>query len=410
MPAATETETKTVKKSQIAALAKQIADHQARLQVIGANWSEVINDALDATEKKFLERLQKDLKNFDFVQNQKKTLEQLKKINEKLVKIRAQAWIEAQASITYECEKLAENESKWAKRVAKEMTGEKKLKDPSATSLSRVVENSLSSGRTVQQWFDKVADDDAARIETVVRQGVSSGWTINQIADNITGTAENGYKDGVFNTTRREAVNMARTVCNGVANSAKLAFYQANDDVITGVEILATLDGRTCPVCASLDRKRYKMDEQAPSLPLHNMCRCVLLPVTPASDFADEQRPMAKADFMAEAQRSYEAKNKGKKFSDLDDDQKKKLYYQAMREYEKRTGEPAYEQSDGAVSFRDYFNDYMTEQQRKDWLGPERYKLWEKGGLKLDKFIPPYPQKRLTVEELKKLDQASFAS
>lgn len=394
----------------IAELAKQIADHQARLQIIGSNWGEEINNALDATEKKFLEKLQKELGNFDFVPNQKKTLAELKKINEKLVKIRAQAWIEAQASITYECEKLAENESKWAKRVAKEMTGEKKLNEPSETSLSRVVENSLSSGRTLQQWFDKVAADDASRIETIIRQGISSGWTIDQIADNITGTAENGYKDGVFNTTRREAVNMARTVCNGVANSAKLAFYQANDDVIIGVEILATLDGRTCPVCASLDRKRYKMDETPPSLPLHNMCRCVLLPVTPASDFADEQRPMAKADFMAEAKRSFENKNKGQKFSDLDDDEKKKLYYQAMREYEKRTGEPAYQQSDGAVSFRDYFNEHMTEQQRKDWLGPERYKLWKKGGLKLDKFIPPYPQKRMTVEELKKLDQASFAS
>lgn len=392
----------------IAELAQQIADHQARLQVIGANWGEEINNALDATEKRFLERLQKELKNFDFVPNQKKTLEQLKKINEKLIKIRTQAWIEAQASVTYECKKLSENEVKWGKRVAKEMTGEKKLNEPSETSLSRVVENSLSSGRTLQQWFLKIAADDAARIETVIRQGISSGWTIDQIADNITGTAENGYRDGVFNTTRREAVNMARTVCNGVANSAKLAFYQANDDVITGVEILSTLDGRTCPVCASLDRKRYKMDETPPSLPLHHQCRCVLLPVTPASDFADEQRPMAKADFMAEAKRAYEEKNKGEKFSDLDDDEGKKLYYQAMREYEKRTGEPAYQQSDGSVSFREYFTEHMTEQQRKDWLGPERYKLWKRGGVSLDKFIPPYPQKRMTVEELKKLDQASF--
>lgn len=401
---------KSTSQKKIADLAKQIADHQARLQVIGSNWGDEISNALDATEKRFLERLQKELKNFDFVPNQKKTLEQLKKINEKLVKIRAQAFSDAQKNVENESKKLSENEVKWAKRVSKEMTGEGKLKEPSETSLSRVVENSLSSGRTLQQWFLKIAADDASRIETVIRQGVSSGWTIDQIADNITGTAENGYKDGVFNTTRREAVNMARTVCNGIANSAKMAFYQANDDVITGVEILSTLDGRTCPICASLDRKRYKLGESHPSLPLHPRCRCVLLPVTPASDFADEQRPMAKADFMAEAQRSYEEKNKGEKFSDLDDDEKKKLYYQAMREYEKRTGEPAYQQSDGAVSFREYFNEHMTEQQRKDWLGPERYKLWKKGNIPLDKFIPPYPQKRMTVEELKKLDKASFAS
>ena len=392
----------------IAELAKQIADHQARLQVIGSNWGEEISNALDATEKRFLERLQKELKNFDFVPNQKKTLEQLKKINEKLVKIRAQAFADAQKSIEDESKKLSENEVKWAKRVSKEMTGEGKLKEPSETLLSRVVENSLSSGRTLQQWFLKISFDDAARVETVVQQGFSSGLSIDEIVRQIIGTKANDYRDGIFNTTRNEANNIARTICNGIANSAKMAFYQANDDVITGVEILSTLDGRTCPVCASLDRKRYKMDETPPSLPLHHQCRCVLLPVTPASDFADEQRPMANADFMAEAKRNYSAKYPDKNFDDLATSTKKKYYYQAMREYEARTGEPAYQQSDGAVSFRDYFNEHMTEQQRKDWLGPERYKLWKKGNIPLDKFIPPYPQKRMTVEELKKLDKASF--
>ena len=392
----------------IAELAQQIADHQARLQIIGSNWGEEINNALDATEKKFLEKLQKELKNFDFVPNQKKTLEQLKKINEKLVKIRAQAFADAQKSIEDESKKLSENEVKWAKRVSKEMTGEGKLKEPSETLLSRVVENSLSSGRTLQQWFLKIAFDDAARVETVVQQGFSSGLSIDEIVRQIIGTKANDYRDGIFNTTRNEANNIARTICNGIANSAKMAFYQANDDVITGVEILSTLDGRTCPVCASLDRKRYKMDETPPSLPLHHQCRCVLLPVTPASDFADEQRPMANADFMAEAKRNYSAKYPDKNFDDLATSTKKKYYYQAMREYEARTGRPAYTQSDGAVSFRDYFNEHMTEQQRKDWLGPERYKLWKKGNIPLDKFIPPYPQKRMTVEELKKLDKASF--
>lgn len=394
----------------IAELAQQIADHQARLQVIGSNWGEIINDALDATEKKFLEKLQKELKNFDFVPNQKKTLEQLKKINNKLIQIRVQAFADAKKSVEDESKKLAENEVKWGKRVTKEMTGEKNLNEPSKTALSRVVENSLSSGRTLQQWFLKIAADDAARVETVVQQGFSSGLSIDEIVRQIIGTKANDYRDGIFNTTRNEANNIARTICNGIANSAKMAFYQANDDVITGVEILSTLDGRTCPVCASLDRKRYKMDETPPSLPLHHQCRCVLLPVTPASDFADEQRPMANADFMAEAKRNYSAKYPGKNFDDLATSTKKKYYYQAMHEYEARTGQPAYQQSDGAVSFREYFTEHMTEQQRKDWLGPERYKLWKWGRISLDKFIPPYPQKRMTVEELKKLDKESFAS
>ena len=399
------------KAKKIADLAQQIADHQARLQVIGSNWGEVINNALDATEKKFLAELTKKLKNFDYSANTKKTLDQLEKITKKLAEIREKALLEAREEIERQAHELAENESKWGKKVTKEISDKddaKKLKDPSETMLGRVVSYSLSNGKTLNQWFQNIADSDFSRLQSFIQNGFSSGLTIKEMISGIIGTADGNYLDGIFNTTRNEAENIARTLCNGIANSAKEAFYNANDDVISGVEILSTLDGRTCPVCASLDRKRYKLGESHPSLPLHNRCRCVLLPVTPASDFADEQRPMAKADFMAEAQRSYEAKNKGKKFSDLDDEQKKKLYYQEMREYEKRTGEPAYEQSDGAVSFRDYFNEHMTEQQRKDWLGPERYKLWKRGGISLDKFIPPYPQKRLTVEELKKLDKASF--
>ena len=398
-------------KKKIADLAKQIADHQARLQVIGSNWGEVINDALDATEKKFLAELTKKLKNFDFSANTKKTLDQLDKIAKKLAEIREKALSEAREEIERQAHELAENEAKWGKKVTKELSDKddaKKLKDPSETMLGRVVSYSLSNGKTLNQWFQNIADSDFSRLQSFIQNGFSSGLTIQEMISGIIGTAEGNYLDGIFNTTRNEAENIARTLCNGIANSAKEAFYQANDDVISGVEILSTLDGRTCPVCASLDRKRYKLGESHPSLPLHNRCRCVLLPVTPASDFADEQRPMANADFMAEAKRNYSAKYPDKNFDDLATSTKKKYYYKAMREYEERSGKPAYTQSDGAVSFRDYFNEHMTEQQRKDWLGPERYKLWKRGGISLDKFIPPYPQKRMTVEELKKLDKASF--
>ena len=398
------------KAKKISDLAQQIADHQARLQVIGANWGEVINNALDATEKKFLAELTKKLKNFDYSANTKKTLDQLEKITKKLSEIREKALSEAREEIERQAHELAENEAKWGKKVTKEMTGEKKLKDPSETLLGRVVSYSLSSGKTLNQWFQNIAESDFSRLQAFIQNGFSSGLTIQEMISGIIGTAEGNYLDGIFNTTRNEAENISRTLCNGIANSAKEAFYQANDDVITGVEILSTLDGRTCPVCASLDRKRYKMGESHPSLPLHNRCRCVLLPVTPASDFADEQRPMANDDFMEEAKRNYSAKYPDKNFDDLAMSTKKKYYYEAMHEYENRTGKPAYTQSDGSVSFREYFTEHMTEQQRKDWLGPGRYKLWKKGNIPLDKFIPPYPQKRMTVEELKKLDKASFAS
>ena len=52
----------------------------------------------------------------------------------------------------------------------------------------------------------------------------------------------------------------------------------------------------------------------------------------------------------------------------------------------------------------------MTDQQQKDWLGPERYKLYKDYKLPLDRFIPPYPNKQMTIVELKEHDKASFAN
>ena len=92
------------------------------------------------------------------------------------------------------------------------------------------------------------------------------------------------------------------------------------------------------------------------------------------------------------------------------DSTKKKYYYEAMREYEKRTGEPAYTQVSGGVSFKKYFEKHMTAQQQRDWLGPQRYKLYKDFKLPLDRFIPPYPNKRMTIIELKEADKASFAA
>ena len=59
------------------------------------------------------------------------------------------------------------------------------------------------------------------------------------------------------------------------------------------------------------------------------------------------------------------------------------------------------------MSFKEYFETVMTEQQRKDWLGPERYKLYRKG-LKFDDFISPWPLPGMTVKQLKALDLESF--
>lgn len=393
----------------LAKLAKAIADHQARLQVIGANWGAIIAQKLNASERDLLKQLEKSMSHFSFRPNDPDCLKRLEKICEKLSAIRHAAISEAKKELLKEAFILAETESKWAEKMTSVLSDNKTadgIKSLSSKSIDSVVNSGLAQGKTAQEWFESLEAGDAERVETAVKEGMSQGKNLNQIRKELVGTAQNDYKDGILERSRTMGMNMARTLSNAIANNAKQAFYEENDDIIIGVEILSTLDGRTCPACASLDRKRYKTHDKHPTPPIHHQCRCVLLPVTELSDLTEELRPMAKADFMSEAERNYEAKYPDKKFEDLSESTRKKYYYQAMREYEERTGESAYVQVSGSVNFRDYFNNHMTEQQRKDWLGKKRYDIWKRGNLKLDKFIPPYPDKRLTVKELERLDGA----
>lgn len=398
-------------RSVFADIARQIADHQARIQVIAANWAETITEHLNATEKRLLSTIARELKNFTFRPNSKETLVKLKRILTVLRKLRLVGWKAAQEAIEREALELAKNEAKWAQKVAKVTSDPKdaaRLKDVSDATLDKVVKFGQADGKTVTEYFNHLADDEAVRLDSTIRQGVESGWTNDQMTRNIAGTAENNYTDGILEVGRKAAMLMARTLTNAVANNAKDAFYQGNADIIPQVEILSTLDGRTCPACAGLDRTRYKTGEPHPALPVHHNCRCVLLPVTILSDLVEEQRPMARSDFMADAKRRYEAKYPGKKWEELSESTRKKYYYKEMREYERSTGQSAYTQVSGGMSFKEYFQNEMTDQQRRDWLGPEKFEIWKRGKLPLDSFIPPYPDRAMTVREMKRLDQESF--
>ena len=272
----------------------------------------------------------------------------------------------------------------------------------------RIIKNGIQLNKRWDEWWTHTADVDVQRVADAVNEGVNNGQTIEEVTAVIRGTKDGNYEDGLLSKNRVDARRMARTITVGIANDAKDQFYRDNSDVVLGIEWLDTLDGRTCFDCASLSRMQWQVDEPHPIPPLHPNCRCVLLPVTALSMLLDESRPAAKSDFMADAKRAYEAKYPGKKFEDLAESTRRKYYYDAIHEYEARTGQPAFEMVGGGTKFKDYFENVMTEQQRKDWLGERRYELWKTGKYKFEDFVAPWPNRNMTVAELKSADIAGF--
>ncbi|MFH1623578.1 MAG: phage minor head protein [Pseudomonadota bacterium] len=76
---------------------------------------------------------------------------------------------------------------------------------------------------------------------------------------------------------------IARTEIQRVSNSVSKAVYDANQDVLKGIQYTSTLDRRTCLVCGSDDGRIFLYDSNiadAPILPKHPFCRCCYSPCT----------------------------------------------------------------------------------------------------------------------------------
>lgn len=126
----------------------------------------------------------------------------------------------------------------------------------------------------VKDWSKKERDT----ITGVIRRGVVEGKTNSQMVREIRGTRALKYNDGVLAVTDRHARAVVQTAVAHVSTVARQETFQANADIVKGVEWLATLDSHVCPVCASLDHRTFALDK-GPRPPIHPNDRCTTTPV-----------------------------------------------------------------------------------------------------------------------------------
>jgi len=258
--------------------------------------------------------------------------------------------------------------------------------------LKAIIDGQGIDGATIGEWFSGWQRDDLERISRAVQKATVEQLTVSDIAKQIRGTKENDYNDGILATTRVGAVRLARTVINGVCNNARVETIKANSDVIDGIKFVGTLDGKTCPHCASYDGHIWRGEDMASARrpPIHPNCRCTLVPYVELKDEdgnvvdIDAERPAANADFDQLAKDAYnqKAKEKGwkRRFEDLSPSTRLKYYYQAQKDYERETGKPAYRQVDSSLSFPEYFKQ-QPDSFKRDWLGAKRYEAYKAGKL-----------------------------
>lgn len=138
--------------------------------------------------------------------------------------------------------------------------------------------------RLFADWLAEWGAAKTARIEGVLRRGFAEGQTVQQMVRTLRGTRARGYADGLLEIDRRGAAALVRTTVNHVSSVARGQTYRENEDIVAGEQWVATLDGRTTIICASLDGKVDLFDGSKRELngvrpPAHWGCRSVTIPV-----------------------------------------------------------------------------------------------------------------------------------
>jgi hypothetical protein len=94
---------------------------------------------------------------------------------------------------------------------------------------------------------------------------------------------------GIMETARRNAATLVQTSVQAVANDARRNTFQANTDVISGIQQVSTLDSHTSITCISYSGEKWDLEykplgpKKLPynnGCPRHMNCRSLEVPIT----------------------------------------------------------------------------------------------------------------------------------
>lgn len=230
---------------------------------------------------------------------------------------------------------------------------------------AKVVKRPLTTdGQLLDPWIKDFTNKEVTRVNNVIRAGHAQGKTNQDLIRQVIGTKARNYKDGVLQTTRRNASTVVRTSVQHVASAARQDIWEANKGVIDRYEFLATLDRITSTQCRSLDGQIFEFGK-GPIPPIHPNCRSTTTPVL------NEK-------------------------------------YSFLSEGETRSGET------GPVSADQSYYDWLknqTPEAQKVALGPTRAKLFQDGGMSAERFRKLQFDSNfepLTLSEMEVLEPEAF--
>lgn len=187
--------------------------------------------------------------------------------------------------------------------------------------LKALVDGSMINGAASEAWWARQSVDLQQAFADQMQQGIMRGETVTQLRDRIMGqdlpgvkaagkvdlrTVADPIQRGLIQTARGNAETLVRTAAMSVNNSAHMALYEANSDVVAQVAWVSTFDHKVCLECLSMNLQQWPLNTPHEVPPKHFRCRCAVVAITKTwAELATRNKAMAaKLDDMEPGLRS----------------------------------------------------------------------------------------------------------
>jgi len=250
-------------------------------------------------------------------------------------------------------------------------------------------------GRLLSEWVEGMQTSEAQALWRTIRRGFVLGDSTPVITAAVMREARKSW---------RWAEAVTRTALHEAAMRGQEAIWAANRDIIVGIEMVATLDGRTTLFCINIDGQVFPVDK-GPRPPFHIRCRTVPIPrldgveLTVGRPFVRDTRTPAgrELDFRAQAQ-----EQAGLRWGRMRSGQRAAAVQQVKQEWIR--------ENIGHEITRKPYPEWFAQQPewfQMDKLGPTRGALYRKGGLTLKQFQDS-SGREYTIEELRQSVPEAF--
>jgi SPP1 gp7 family putative phage head morphogenesis protein len=255
-----------------------------------------------------------------------------------------------------------------------------------ATELNKIVDDIAINGTPLDVFWERFDDKTNNKLQDEIRAGMLKEETDAQLMARITSVAE---------VSAFDAAALVRTAVNAVANLARLATFEANDDSVKYIMQRSTLDMRTSDICMAYSGAMWTNDENHDPIgdspefddgpPRHVNCRSYLVPVLKSWDEMTDLKTGGRPAKTAESYYTSKLEAEGYNQEEID-----RIIKKSRAELQGDTPPD--------MSYEEWLAT-KSQQYQISVLGPAKYKLWKAGKMSFRDLVDQSGNP-VTVKEL----------